>query len=98
MGKQPSGPPGSTTRSSRPTLIIRKTITLPDGSTVDLMIRGDDLPDDVRAYLEAERAKFIESLRAKMPKTPTTAPTEGMAPTTQPASHTLAKTEMDLSH
>ncbi len=58
MGKQPSGPPGSTTRSSRPTLIIRKTITLPDGSTVDLMIRGDDLPDDVRAYLEAERGEI----------------------------------------
>ena len=74
----------STTRPARPALIVRKTITLKDGSTVDLVIRGEDLPDDVRTYLEAEKAKFIESLRAKIGKTATTRPT-------------AEKTTMDLS-
>lgn len=65
---------GATTRPTRPTLIVRKTVTLKDGSTVDLIIRGEDLPDDVRAYLEAEKAKFIEGLRTKIGKTAATHP------------------------
>jgi hypothetical protein len=68
------GVSAATTRPTRPTLIVRKTVTLKDGSTVDLIIRGEDLPDDVRTYLEAEKAKFIEGLRSKIGKTATTHP------------------------
>ncbi len=75
---------GTATTRPMPTLIVRKTVTLKDGSTVDLIIRGEDLPPDVRAYLEAEKAKYIESLRAKI----------GTAPATRPAAD---KTTMDLS-
>jgi hypothetical protein len=73
-GKNMAAGASATTRPTRPTLILRKTVTLKDGSTVDLIIRGEDLPDDVRAYLEAEKAKFIEGLRAKIGKTATTRP------------------------
>ena len=72
-----AGGAGATTRPTRPTLIVRKTVTLKDGSTVDLIIRGEDLPDDVRAYLEAEKAKFIDGLRSKIGKTATTRPAGG---------------------
>ena len=73
-GKKMTAGGDATTRPTRPTLIVRKTVTLKDGSTVDLIIRGEDLPDDVRAYLEAEKAKFIEGLRSKIGKTATTRP------------------------
>jgi hypothetical protein len=68
-------PDGNTPTRPRSSLVVRKTLTLKDGSTVDLIIRGEDMPDDLRSALEAEKAKAIEGMRAKFVKS-TTQPTE----------------------
>lgn len=51
---------------------LKKTITLPDGSTIDLLLRADGLPKDVQEAIEKERDKLFGLLIRKY--RPTTQP------------------------
>lgn len=42
---------------------IRRTLTLPDGSTMEMLIRAEELPEDLAAALKAERSTFIQLLQ-----------------------------------
>ena len=95
---------GPTTRP-RASFMLRTTVPGPNGTSVDMIIRSDELPDDLRAALEAHKAKFIEGLRAKMVKNPTTQPTTEpakepgaepgaeKAPTTKPTTDTVGRAD-----
>jgi hypothetical protein len=53
---------GSDTANKRPPFYIKKSIPLSDGSTVELLIRPEELPPEVQEALKAERAKVVEML------------------------------------
>jgi len=44
---------------------LKKTVRLPDGSSIDLLLRPDDLPADVLEAIQAERAALYELLIRK---------------------------------
>lgn len=46
----------------RASFFVRAKLPGPGGTMVELFIRSDDLPDDVRAAIEAEKAKFLDEL------------------------------------
>jgi hypothetical protein len=57
---------------------IKRSVRLADGSTVELLIRPDDLPKEVAEAIEAERARLVQLIAQKF--RPTTRPA-----TTQPS-------------
>jgi hypothetical protein len=66
--------------NKRPPFYIKKSIPLPDGSTIELLIRADELPPEVQeAIMKGERMKLMDMLIQKYGST--TKP----AATSQPA-------------
>jgi len=49
----------------RTPFFLKRTITLADGSTMELLIRPDDLPPELQRAIEADRAKLIGMLMEK---------------------------------
>jgi hypothetical protein len=64
--------------SRRSPFFLKTAIPLGDGSTLEAYIRAEDLPAEVQAIINAEKAKLIEALCKKYGITPT-------QPATQPA-------------
>lgn len=73
----PQASAGSDSTRQRPPFYVKKSLTMPDGSTVELLLRPDELPEDVQEAIKAERDKLFELLIKKY--RPTT------RPATQPA-------------
>ena len=70
--------PGAETQRQRSSFFIKKPVTLPDGSTIDIILRAEDLPEGIQEAINAEREKLFKLLIEKYG--PTTRPA-----TTQPA-------------
>jgi len=49
--------------------MLRTTMPGPGGSTIEIYISPSELPPDVAEYIEAQKQKFIEQIRASMPTT-----------------------------
>ena len=64
--------------SKRTPFFFKKSLPMPDGSTLELLLRPDDLPEEVVEAIKAERARLVEQLIRKYGSTTRPA-------TTQPA-------------
>ena len=58
---------------------LKKSVKLPDGSTIELLLRPEDLPEDVQAAILAERSRLMKLVA------------ETFKPTTQPAAKPPSK-------
>lgn len=66
--------------TTRPSFYIRVQLPESTGLKGEMMIRSDDLPEDLKAALESVKAKYIADLRAKMVKTPASKPADNSEP------------------
>ncbi|MFB3891010.1 MAG: STN domain-containing protein [Phycisphaerae bacterium] len=70
--------------------MLRTTMPGPGGTTIEVYISPSELPPDVVDYIQAQKEKLIEQIRASMPATapaprPSPAAKPSPAPTTKPA-------------
>jgi len=59
----------TTRRARRAPFFVKLTLPLKDGSTVEVFMRADELPDEVVKAIEAKRKKFIAEMREAVKKT-----------------------------
>ena len=55
-------PPAAEADRKRPPFYLKRSMTLPDGSSAELIIPADDLPEDVVEAIKAQREKFFQEL------------------------------------
>jgi hypothetical protein len=60
----------------RPSFFLRVPMQGPGGANLEMYIRADDLPDDLRAVLEGEKTQFIQKLREQYVHTPESMPSD----------------------
>ncbi len=78
------GEGGADAGRRRTPFFLKKSVPLPDGSTVELLVRPDDLPEHVIEAIKGERARLFELLIRKYGPA-TTQPATTQPATTQPA-------------
>ena len=67
----------ATTRPSRKrsAFFVKMSIPGPDGISVEVFLRSDDLPEDVVRAIQVSKERLIERIRSTLPPAPTTQPT-----------------------
>ena len=55
-------------RRQRPPFFVRMSLPGPEDTTIEVFIRGDELPEDVVRKIQAEKEKLIEKLSAESGK------------------------------